>query len=90
MKQPKDIFNNPIPVLSLGIATDVTDSIYATDSVGIVRVTAIGNVRVWYHPKYSTAVGDGLYLPETSCIEIATDPDYVIQVTGAANITKLY
>ena len=71
--------------MSLGIATDVADTIYNC-SGGVVRITAIVQSRVWYHN--STKSGSGLLLPDGASVDVSTRAGYVIEVTGNTNIME--
>lgn len=81
----KDENGSSIPVLSLGIATDVADTTYNC-SGGVVRITAIVQSRVWYHN--STKSGSGLLLPEGASVDASTRDGYVLEVEGSINIME--
>ena len=79
----------PMPLLSIGTATDITNNIYSSTSNHVVRIAAITECRIWhYNPTTDYKQGTGLLLPMTGTIEIPTFEGWVIEVTGSANICK--
>ena len=75
---------NPIPVLSIGLATDVTNGTY-TCVDEVIRSTAITESRVWY--RTTTKTGSGLFFPVCSSLDVSTKAGNVIEVTGSINIS---
>jgi len=75
---------NPIPVLSIGLATDVANGTY-TCVDEVIRITAITESRVWY--RTTTKTGSGLFLPAGSSLDVSTKAGNVIEVTGSINIS---
>ena len=82
MKQDEN--RNPIPVLSIGVAADVTNGTY-TCVDEVIRITAITESRVWY--RTTTKTGSGLFLPAGSSLDVSTKAGNVIEVTGSINIS---
>ena len=75
---------NPIPVLSIGLAADITNGTY-TCVDEVIRITAITESRVWY--RTATKTGSGLFLPAGSSLDVSTKAGNVIEVTGSINIS---
>ena len=79
----------PMPLLSIGTATDVTNTKYTVAEDRVVRISAITECRIWhYNPATATKEGTGLLLVIGSFIEIPVFKGWVIEVTGSANICK--
>ena len=79
----------PMPLLSIGTATDITNSTYSVTSNHVVRIAAITECRIWhYNPTTDYKQGTGLLLPMGSVIELPVFEGYVIEVVGSANICK--
>ena len=79
----------PMPLLSIGTATDITNATYTSTSNYVVRIAAITECRIWhYNPTTDYKQGTGLLLPIGGIIEIPTFESWVIEVTGSANICK--
>lgn len=79
----------PMPLLSIGTATDITNSNYTSTSDYVVRIAAITECRIWhYDPTNNYKQGTGLLLPIGGVIEIPTFNGWVITVVGSANICK--
>ena len=79
----------PMPLLSIGTATDITNNKYTSTSNHVVRIAAITECRIWhYNPTSDYKQGTGLLLPIGSVIELPVFEGYVIDVVGSANICK--
>ena len=79
----------PMPLLSIGTATDINNAKYTSTSDHVVRIAAITECRIWhYNPTTDYKQGTGLLLPIGGIIEIPTFEGWVIEVTGSANICK--
>ena len=54
----------PMPLLSIGTATDITNDKYTAASNHVVRIAAITQCRIWrYNPTLDYKQGTGLLLP---------------------------
>ena len=79
----------PMPLLSIGTATDITNTTYTATSDHVVRIVAITECRIWnYNPTTDYKQGTGLLLPLGSIIEVPVFNGWVIEVIGSANICK--
>ena len=79
----------PMPLLSIGISTDITNNTYTSTSNHVVRIAAITGCRIWhYNPTSDYKQGTGLLLSIGSVIELPVFEGWVIEVVGSANICK--
>ena len=79
----------PMPLLSIGTATDITNTTYTATYDHVVRIAAITECRIWhYNPTSDYKQGTGLLLSIGSVIELPVFEGWVIEVTGSANICK--
>ena len=82
---PPDKNQNPVPVLSIGLSQDVTNSTYICTN-GVVRITAITESRIWYYKTIES--GSGMLLPAGASIDVSITMGNIIKVTGSINLTN--
>lgn len=76
----------PMPLLSIGTATDITNSTYICDSDRVVRITAITDSRIWHFNGLKE--GNGYLLPIGGYIDMPTFNGWSIEVQGNVNIMR--
>ena len=75
-----------VPLLYIGDAQDLSNTIYTVPDKSIFRITAITDSRLWYYK--TTKEGSGLLIPSGTIIEIPTKEGWKIELTGSINLCK--
>lgn len=83
---PLDSNLNAVPVLLIGVASDVTDRIVPPGEARVVRIGALTDCRVWAYKE--TKEGDGLALPEGTIEYFGVPEGYALEIQGSANIME--
>lgn len=88
MKMPVDANLNPIPVLGIGEARDVTDTTVTLQST-VIRLVAVTDARLWTYAAGEARQGAGELLKEGSTEYRKHIPGRIIDVTGSVNLSEL-
>ena len=81
---PLDKNLNPIPVLPIGPAQDITDGTLPSGASRIVRITAVSDCRLWQYRGEKT--GSGVLLPSGQTEYFSVYEGYSIEISGTANV----
>ena len=75
-----------VPLLYIGDAQDLSNTIYTVSDNSIFRITALLDSRIWYYNTIKS--GSGLFVPAGTIIEIPAKQDWKIEISGSVNLCK--
>ena len=75
-----------VPLLYIGDAQDLSNTIYTVSDNSIFRITALLDSRIWYYKTLKS--GSGLFVPAGTIIEIPAKQDSKIEISGSINLCK--
>ena len=86
MKQtmPEDKNLNPIPVLPIGTAQDITDETIPAGESRVIRISAVTDCRIWQYKSDKT--GDGILLAAGQTEYFAVYNGDSVEISGTANV----
>lgn len=78
---------NPIQILPLGSAQDITDNtIQSINESRIVRISAVTDCHIWQYTEEKT--GSGVLLPKGQTEYFTVYENYTLEISGTANIME--
>ena len=84
---PLDKNLNPVPVLPIGTAQDITDGTLPSGASRIIRITAVTDCRLWQYRGDKT--GNGVLLPSGQTEYFSVYEGYSIEISGTVNYNPL-
>lgn len=81
---PVDNNFNPIPVLPVGKATDISNTTIEAGNARIIRISATTDCRVWQYKD--TKQGEGVLIAEGTVEYFSVYEGYSVEITGSANV----
>lgn len=83
---PLDKNLNPVPVLPVGNAQDITDAVIPAGKARIIRLTAVTDCRVWQYKGEKS--GDGVLVPVGQTEYFSVYDGYSLEISGTANVME--
>ena len=75
-----------VPLLYIGEAQDLTNTVYNVTKESIIRVKAIIDTRLWYYETVKK--GTGLLIHAGATVEIPAKKGQKIEIQGSVNLCK--
>ena len=75
-----------VPLLYIGDAQDLSNTVYNVEDTSIFRITAIIDTRLWYYKTIKQ--GSGLLIPAGTTVEVPAKKGQKIEIQGSVNLCK--
>lgn len=75
-----------IPLLYIGDAQDLSNTIYTVNNNSIFRITSLIDSRIWYYKTVKS--GTGLLIPAGTILEIPAKQNWKLEISGSVNLCK--